>query len=294
MLSQKTEASTPKRKQYPLCRAIAGILFGLVLIAYYLAAGCIGGFTVSVLWVWLAVGMTITLLGIADLWMWFHPIRPIRIAVAVLRWLIIACAVAFFSVVGAVLSAMHDTCPVHADYLIVPGAKVYGDQPSDALRARIDLAWDYLSRNPDTVAILSGGQGSGENISEAECMRRTLASYGLTEDRMLLEEQSTTTAENMQFSMYCTGIPMRRWASSAVIFICIDPSAWRRNAAGPGCTVSRPHFGGSCFRIILRENFSPSLWTPCGAICKKATAKTLCSKGQFYCVEQLTYLRNCV
>lgn len=196
-----------KRKRYPLLRSVFGILFGLVLIGYYLAAGIAGGFTVSVLWVWLAAGMTITLLGIADLWMWFHPIRPIRIAVAVLRWIILACVVAFFSVVGAVLSAMHDTCPVHADYLIVPGAKVYGDQPSDALRARIDLAWDYLSRNPDTVAILSGGQGSGEDISEAECMRRTLASYGLTEDRMLLEERSTTTAENMQFSYALYGDP---------------------------------------------------------------------------------------
>ena len=103
-----------KRKRYPLLRSVFGILFGLVLIAYYLAAGCIGGFTVSVLWVWLAAGMTITLLGLADLWMWFHPIRPIRIAVAVLRWIILACVVAFFSVVGAVLSAMHVTCPVHA------------------------------------------------------------------------------------------------------------------------------------------------------------------------------------
>ncbi len=178
-----------------------------MLIGYYLAAGSIGGFTVSVLWVWLVAGMTITLLGVADLWMRFHPIRPIRVSVAVLRWIIIACAAWFFSVVGLVISGMHYICPERADYLIVPGAKVYGDQPSDALLARIDLAWDYLSRNPDTVAILSGGQGSGENISEAECMRRTLASYGLSEDRMLLETKSTTTAENMQFSYALYGAP---------------------------------------------------------------------------------------
>ena len=57
------------------------------------------------------------------------------------------------------------------------------------------------------MAILSGGQGSGENISEAECMRRALASYGLSEDRMLLETKSTTTAENMQFSYELYGDP---------------------------------------------------------------------------------------
>ena len=197
----------PKRKRYPLLRSIIGTLFGFGLIGYYLAAGSVGGFTVSVLWVWLAAGLTITVLSLVDLWMWFHPIRPIRIAVAVLRWLIIVCAVWFFSVVGQVVSDMHYTCPVHADYLIVPGAKVYGDQPSDALLARIDLAWDYLSRNPDTVAILSGGQGSGENISEAECMRRVLISYGLSEDRIRLEDRSTTTAENMQFSYELYGDP---------------------------------------------------------------------------------------
>lgn len=196
-----------KRKRYPLFRSVFGILFGVILIAYYLAAGTVGGFTVSVLWVWLAAGITITFLGCVDLWMWFHPIRPIRAILTILRWIIIACAVAFFSVVYLVVSDMHYTCPVNADYLIVPGAKVYGEEPSDALRARIDLAWDYLSRNPDTVAILSGGQGNGENISEAECMRRVLMSYGLTEDRILLEEKSTTTAENMQFSYGLYGDP---------------------------------------------------------------------------------------
>lgn len=196
-----------KKKQYPLFRSVSGILFGLVLIGYYLVAGSIGGFHLSVLWVWLAAGLTIIVLGMVDLWMWFHPIRPVRVVVALLRWIIIGCAAAFFSVVYLVMSDMHYTCPVHADYLIVPGAKVYGDQPSDALRARIDLAWDYLSQSPDTVAILSGGQGSGENISEAECMRRVLMSYGLTEDRIRLEEKSTTTAENMQFSYALYGDP---------------------------------------------------------------------------------------
>ena len=196
-----------KRKRYPLLRSVFGILFGLVLIGYYLVAGIAGGFHLSVLWVWLAAGLTITVLSAVDLWMWFHPLRPIRIIVAVLRWIILVCAAAFFSVVYLVVSDMHYTCPVNADYLIVPGAKVYGEEPSDALRARIDLAWDYLSQSPDTVAILSGGQGSGEDISEAECMRRTLISYGLTEDRILLEDRSTTTAENMQFSYELYGDP---------------------------------------------------------------------------------------
>ena len=195
------------RKRYPLFRSVFGILFGVILIAYYLAAGFAGGFHLSVLWVWLAAGLTITCLGLVDLWIWLHPVRFVAAILTVLRWIIILCAAAFFCVVYLVVSDMHYTCPVNADYLIVPGAKVYGKEPSDALRSRIDLAWEYLSRNPDTVAILSGGQGSGESISEAECMRRVLISYGLSEDRILLEDRSTTTAENMQFSYGLYGDP---------------------------------------------------------------------------------------
>ena len=53
-----------------------------------------------------------------------------------------------------------------APYLIILGAKVNGDTPSLTLRERIDAAYDYMVENPSSIAILSGGQGSGEAISE--------------------------------------------------------------------------------------------------------------------------------
>ena len=88
------------------------------------------------------------------------------------------------------------------DYLIVLGAKVNPHGPSMALRDRINAAYDYLTAHPDCTAILSGGQGSGENISEAEAMYRALApsfpeGEGVT---LLREDDSTSTAENFAFS----------------------------------------------------------------------------------------------
>lgn len=94
-----------------------------------------------------------------------------------------------------------DRSALPVDAVIVLGAGVNGETPSAALQTRIDAAAAYIARHPDVPVVLSGGQGSGENISEAECMFRALA--GGSEEkagRLLLEDRSTSTAENFAFS----------------------------------------------------------------------------------------------
>ena len=85
-------------------------------------------------------------------------------------------------------------------YLIVLGAAVHGDEPSLALTHRLEGALDYLEKYPSSYAILSGGKGSGENISEAECMFGWLTERGIPAERLILESRSTSTAENLQNS----------------------------------------------------------------------------------------------
>ena len=87
-----------------------------------------------------------------------------------------------------------------APYVIVLGAAVYGETPSISLRHRSDRAAEHLQRNPDAVAVVSGGQGEGEDISEAEAMRRYLIDKGVADDRIHLEDASTSTLENLTFS----------------------------------------------------------------------------------------------
>lgn len=87
-----------------------------------------------------------------------------------------------------------------SDYIIVLGASVKGETPSLTLRRRIIKAQEYLELHADTKAILSGGQGPGENITEAEAMRRYLVNGGIGEERLLLENKSTSTMENIKFS----------------------------------------------------------------------------------------------
>ncbi len=86
-----------------------------------------------------------------------------------------------------------------ADYMVILGAQVRGDVPSLTLKARIDAAAEYLLAHPQVVAICSGGQGSGENKSEAAAIRDGLVAAGVAKDRILLEEASTNTVENLRF-----------------------------------------------------------------------------------------------
>ncbi len=87
------------------------------------------------------------------------------------------------------------------DYVIVLGAKVNGTAPSLSLSDRIQAAEDYLKAHPDTIAILSGGQGPDEGISEAECMLRELTARGIAPERLWLEGRATSTWENLNFSL---------------------------------------------------------------------------------------------
>lgn len=85
-------------------------------------------------------------------------------------------------------------------YLIVLGAAVYGDQPSLTLVRRLEGALDYLDRYPDSVAIVSGGMGSGETITEAQAMREWLLARGVAPERVIEEPRATSTQENLSFS----------------------------------------------------------------------------------------------
>jgi len=91
-----------------------------------------------------------------------------------------------------------DDSPVSA--VIVLGAGVYGTEPSLSLKVRLDAALDYIADKPDVPVVVSGGQGSGEDISEAQCMADYLIARGVNPDRILLEDRSTSTKENLTFS----------------------------------------------------------------------------------------------
>ena len=84
--------------------------------------------------------------------------------------------------------------------VVVLGCGVYGERPSLILIERMDAACEFLMQHPDTICILSGGQGEGEDISEAECMYRYLTKKGIEPERLYKEEASVSTRENILYS----------------------------------------------------------------------------------------------
>lgn len=91
--------------------------------------------------------------------------------------------------------------PEKVEYLVVLGAKVRVTGPSASLWDRIYGAYDYLLDHPDTIAVVSGGQGDDEHITEAQSMFDELVALGIPADHIWLEERSTSTVENLQFSL---------------------------------------------------------------------------------------------
>ena len=114
----------------------------------------------------------------------------------------------FLFVESRVISAMTAQIPADLDYVIVLGAGLVGDRPSNPLRVRIEKAAEYMKENPGTVLVASGGKGIDEQISEAECIKVQLTEvYGIDEDRIILEDRSRDTVENLEFSKKIIGDP---------------------------------------------------------------------------------------
>ena len=123
----------------------------------------------------------------------------VRLVLIVLGAVVAVCAV--LCVVFSVNMAVSIDKKIDAPRaVIVLGCQVVGETPSPMLRGRLNAALEVLNKYPDTVCAVSGGQGSGEDISEAEAMRRYLLDNGIAGERIIKEDKSVSTRENIRFS----------------------------------------------------------------------------------------------
>lgn len=128
-------------------------------------------------------------------------IQKITRVVKILTFTVIcAVLVSFLIVEGLILAHQGGTADPDADTVIVLGAGLHGSVPSLTLKSRLEVALDYLNAHPKAVAVLTGGQGVGETVTEASAMALWLTDRGIDPDRLYLEEQATDTRENLRFS----------------------------------------------------------------------------------------------
>ena len=159
------------------------------------------------------------------------------------KWVLLGCyalGAVFLLVMGILMgTAAKHSDQVKADALIVLGAAVHGDRVTWVLSNRLDTAADYLNAHPDTICVVSGGQGDGESVTEASAMQKYLIERkGIDPSRILVEDRATSTRENFAFSKALIEEQLGKDASIA--FVTTDFHVFRagRVAKKAGITAS--------------------------------------------------------
>ena len=150
-------------------------------------------------------------------WMWKNNIIS-RLPAAVKLLLVIVLAagiLVFLFIEGLIISRFHSKGEPGLDYLIVLGAQMRDSGPSKALALRLDTAVTYLEENEATLVVVSGGKGSNEPVSEAQGMFDYLVAKGIAPERIVMEDKSTNTKENLEFSQKL--IPEAAWGLLRII-----------------------------------------------------------------------------
>lgn len=114
--------------------------------------------------------------------------------------LVLAGVLVFSVLLGTVLYGSYDHIEGEPATMLILGCQVKPWGPSVLLQDRLDKAVEYLNEHPDMTVVVSGGQGPDEHISEAACMRDYLVQAGVDAERILLEDQSHNTFQNVTYS----------------------------------------------------------------------------------------------
>lgn len=176
-------------------------------VLYYVTCIFYARITLSFVWIWLllAAFCAVRIFMLHDVLIHQETGRPLMIKipkfVKILYHLFFGmAAVAFLFIEINVVTYMNMKPKENLDYVIVLGAGLNGTQPTRPLQLRIQKAYNYMKNNPNTRLIASGGQGSDEIVSEASVIAGVLIEMGIEEDRIILEDQSRDTNENIRNS----------------------------------------------------------------------------------------------
>lgn len=174
-------------------------LIGIAIIYIYCMAIPYGVFSIGTS-AGIAVGLALILIAILldkIILLWNKKLGKVVIS--------IVCAIA---IIGATMfgitlnKVVNETNNDYAENetLVILGCQVHGETPSSPLRNRVLAGAKYLNQNPNAKVVVCGGKGRGESITEAECMRRILVDNGIDESRIIVEDKSTSTYENLKFA----------------------------------------------------------------------------------------------
>ncbi len=174
-----------------------GVILCLLLTGWFLSPVLVGMLHIGM--VYPAVGF----LSVATVFWFWEKVKPFLLrhkTVLISGCLVVAVAVTMVLVpLGLMIHAAWQT-PQNNATVVVMGCQVLGDSPSVMLQDRCDAAVEYLKQHPDSNCVATGGLGEGATITEARAIYNYLVANGIEAHRIVLEERSTNTCENMTFA----------------------------------------------------------------------------------------------
>ena len=176
------------------------LLLGIFCLLYFGVITTYAGLGTAFAWFWICAGLGLLILAFVIKYMTNNEIKLPNIWRFLIITIVSVGLCIFIILEGTIIYYSTKEAEQNVDYMIVLGAQVRGIMVTKSLKKRLDTAVLYLTDNPQTLVVVSGGQGPGEDISEAEAMRRYLTSKGIAEERIIKEEQSTNTNENIKYS----------------------------------------------------------------------------------------------
>ncbi|MDP4089400.1 MAG: ElyC/SanA/YdcF family protein [Bacillota bacterium] len=179
-------------------------LSGILLIAFGIWASVYGfslsGWNVTFWKYMLLIGLAACGVGILHL-KFIKEIKnkKIKRIIAVFHVFILVIIVSFFFVESLLMNYSHKKEADVPDYVVILGAGLNGSSPSQILNYRLNESLNLIKALPEDVKIIvSGGQGPGETITEAEAMKEFLLGKGIAFGRILKEDRSNNTLENLE------------------------------------------------------------------------------------------------
>lgn len=197
----REESYNKKERNLP---CLAWLILGMICLLYFALLMSYVGLTNIFYIVWLLGGLFCLLFSYLAKIHFIRRYVP-RFLQILLYSVFGICFIFFCFIEGLILSGFFREPTEEVDYLIVLGAHVRYGKPSNVLAKRLDAAYNYAMEHEGVKVIVSGGQGGNETTTEAYAMARYLEEKGLDGDRILLEEASRNTDENLTFSYEIAG-----------------------------------------------------------------------------------------
>ncbi|MCL2808479.1 MAG: YdcF family protein [Treponema sp.] len=176
------------------------IFAGIMCIWYFLAVSNFIGYISSLNYVWVFAGVFLVIIAVLFNFLLSIFIKTKKIIKIICVILIISFSLPLVVIESLIFINARSHKYENAEYIIILGAGLYRGAPSLTLLRRINAAINYSNENPDVKIIVSGGTGEGQRTSEAAAMARVLLNNGINADRIIIEDKSSSTYENLKFS----------------------------------------------------------------------------------------------